>query len=164
MKQHCARPRVEDSQSAETCAQIAGIGRELLESIGGRLHQQAVNFLRVRSSQWSEFCGESEGHQKIGTSREAVVLFVDPALGLRLMTLRTGAVAAGVIGKDFLLAVSALVEVASQQRRPAGGDIAQRAFLSRIEGTSVLPEIRLAVEADDVGHLQHEDLGIRGPA
>ena len=39
MKQHGARPGVENGQSAEACPQIAGIGRELLESIGGSLHQ-----------------------------------------------------------------------------------------------------------------------------
>src|SRR5262245_22923397 len=112
----------------------------------------------------SQFGGQGEGHQEVRTRREAAALFVDPALGLRLMTLRTGAVAARVIGKDFLLAMSALVVMASQQRRPAGGDIPQGSFLSRTQGTSVLPEVRLTVEADDLGHLQHEDLGIRGPS
>ncbi len=118
----------------------------------------------MRSSQWPEFGGKSKGHQKVGTRREAVALFVDPALGLRLMTLRTGAVAAGVIGKDFLLAMPAQVDMASQQGRPAGGNIPQSPFLNRTQRVSVLPEIRLTVEADDFGHLQHEDLGFRGPS
>ena len=39
MKQHGARPGVEHGQSAEAGAQIAGIGREFLKSIGGGLHQ-----------------------------------------------------------------------------------------------------------------------------
>ncbi len=39
MKQHGAGPGVEDGQSADTRAQIAGIGREFLKSIGGGLHQ-----------------------------------------------------------------------------------------------------------------------------
>src|ERR1041384_6000438 len=48
----------------------------------------------MRSSQWAEFGGKSKGEQKVGTRREAVALFVDPAFGLRLMTLRAGPVAA----------------------------------------------------------------------
>ena len=37
-------------------------------------------------------------------------LFFKPAFGLILVTLRTGAIAAGVIGKHFLLAVIALID------------------------------------------------------
>jgi len=57
------------------------------------------------------------------------MLFVEPALRLRLVTLRAGAVATGVKGKDFLLAMIALVDVASQLRRAASGDIPKSPFL-----------------------------------
>jgi hypothetical protein len=123
MKQHGARPGVEDGQGAEAGAQILRIGGQFLQGMGSGLHEQAVDFLGVRSSDWPEFGGQSKGDQKVRTLREAVALFVDPALGLRLMTLRAGAVAAGVVGKDFLLAMIALIDVASQRRRPADGDI-----------------------------------------
>ena len=52
-------------------------------------------------------------------------LFFKPALGLVLVTLRTGAVAAGVVRKNFLLAMIALIDMASKQRRAAGLDIAK---------------------------------------
>lgn len=123
MKQHGARPGVKDGQGADASAEIVRIGRQFLQGIGGGLHDQAVDFLRMGACQWAEFGGQSKSDQKVGTLREAIALFVDPALGLRLMTLRAGAVAAGVIGKDFLLAMIALVDVASQRRRPADGDI-----------------------------------------
>jgi hypothetical protein len=58
-------------------------------------------------------------------------LFFKPAFGLVLVTLRTGAVAAGVIGKHFLRAVIALIDVTSKERRTAGGDIPQSSFLNR---------------------------------
>jgi len=130
VQQHGARPSVKDSQNPQARAQIPGIGRELLQGIGGGLHQQAVDFLRMGSCEWPQFGGQSEGHQKVGTRREADALFLNPAFGLRLVTLWATAVAAGVIREDFLLAVAALVDVASQQRRPARGDIPQSPFLS----------------------------------
>jgi hypothetical protein len=129
MKQHGARPGVKDCQNAKTSAQIPRIGRQLLQSIGGGLHQQAVDFLGMGASEWAQTGGQRESHQKVGAAWEAGALFVDPALSLRLVTLRAGAVAAGVVGKDFLLAMIALVDMASQQRRPAGGDIPQSPFL-----------------------------------
>jgi len=53
MKQHGARPCVKDSQNPHARAQILGIGRELLQGIGGGLHQQAVDFLRMGSCEWA---------------------------------------------------------------------------------------------------------------
>ena len=82
MKQHGAGPSVENGRSAEACAQIAGIGREQLESIGGGLHQKTVDFLRMGSCEWPKIGGQSEGHQKVGTRGKAAALFVNPALGL----------------------------------------------------------------------------------
>lgn len=123
MKQHGPRPGVKDGQRADAGAEILRIRRQFLQGIASGLHEQAVDFLGMRSSHRPEFGGQSKGDQKVGTVREAAALFVDPVLGLRLMTLRAGAVAAGVIGKDFLLAMIALVDVASQRRRPAEGDI-----------------------------------------
>ena len=164
VKQHGARPSVKDGQNTEAPAQILGIGRQLLQGIGSGLHQQAVDFFRMGPCEWPQLGGQSESNQKVGTHRKTDALFLDPAFGLRLVTLRATAVAAGVIREDFLLAVAALVDVASQHRRPAGGDIPQSPFLKRTQRASILPEIRLTVEADDFGHLQHEDLGFRGPS
>lgn len=164
VEQHGARPCVKDGQSADSGAEILGIGCEFLQGSGGGFHQEAVDFLRMSAGERPQIGGQSESDQKVGTRRKAAALFVDPAFGLRLVTLRATAVATGVIGKDFLLAMTTLVDVASQQWRPAGGDIAQSPFLNRTQGTPVLPEIRLTVEADNLGHLQHEDLGFRGPS
>ena len=49
MKQHGARPGVKDGQDTKARAQKLGIGRQLLQGIGGGLHQQAVYFLWMGS-------------------------------------------------------------------------------------------------------------------
>lgn len=53
VKQHGARPGVKDGQDTKAGAQKPGIGRHLLQSIGGGLHQQAVDFLRMGSCEWA---------------------------------------------------------------------------------------------------------------
>ena len=53
VKQHGARPGVKDGQNTDSRAQKLGIGRQLLQSIGGGLHQQAVDFLLMGSCKWA---------------------------------------------------------------------------------------------------------------
>jgi hypothetical protein len=89
-------------------------------------------------------------------------LFFNPAFGLILVTLRTGTISAGVVRVDFLLAVIALMDVASKKRRAAGGNIPQSPLLDRAQTDAGLFAVRCAVEADDIGHLRHEDPGFRG--
>ena len=84
----------------------------------------------------------------------AALLF-KPAFGLLTVTLRTGAVAAGVIAIDFLLAVIALTNVTSKHRRAAVGNVAERAFLNRGQAIPELFAVGGAMEAKDFGHLQH---------
>jgi hypothetical protein len=57
MKQHRTCPGVKNGQNADACAEILRIGRQFLQGIGSGLHEQAVDFLRVRASQWPEFGG-----------------------------------------------------------------------------------------------------------
>ncbi len=89
-------------------------------------------------------------------------LFFKPAFGLVLVTLRAGTISAGVIRVDFPLAVIALMDVASEERRAAGGNIPQSPVLDRAQADAGLLAIRRTVEADDIGHLEHEDPGLRG--
>src|SRR2546428_5846123 len=111
------------------------------------------------TSQRAELRGQRKGHQEIGTGQEAAALLAQPAFGLALVTLRTGAITAGVVGEDFLLAVIALVDMTSKERRTASGNIPERPLAIRGQGVSILVAVRRAVEADDIGHLQHEDPG-----
>ena len=61
-------------------------------------------------------------------------------------------------GEDFSLAVIALVDVASKERRTASGNIPERPFAIGVQGVSILLAVRCTVKANDIGHLQHEDL------
>jgi hypothetical protein len=86
-----------------------------------------------------------------------IPLLFKPLPGLILVTLRAGAIAAGVVGKDTLAAVIALVDVASKERRPAVLDVVKGALLLPGQTLAKLPAVRCTMKADDIGHLQHED-------
>ena len=128
-----------------------------LKRIGGGFHQQAVDLFWMGTGQRTQFGRQRKGHVEIGTGQKAVTLSSEPALRLIVVTLRAGAIFAGVIGKDLLPTVIALVDMASKERRTASGNIPERPFPIRVQSISVLLAIRGAVEADDIGHLQHED-------
>jgi len=123
MEEHGARPGVEDGERGDASAEVARIAGKFLQGIRGGFDQQAVDFPRMGSSQLAQLRRQSEGHQEVGTGQEVAALFLDPALGLILVTLRTGTIPAGVIRENFLLAAIALMDVASQERRAAGGNI-----------------------------------------
>ena len=99
---------------------------------------------------------EGKGHQEIGTRQQAAALLSKPALGLSLVTLRAGAIAARVVGKDFLPTVIAQVDMAPKERRTASGNIPECAFTVRGQSVAEFLAVRRAVEANDIGHLQHE--------
>jgi hypothetical protein len=153
---------MEDGKSAQPSAQETGIVGEFLQCVGGSFHQQAVDDLGMRAGQWAQFSGERERDQKVGTRQQMAALFLNPAIRLTLVTLRAGAVAAGMIREHFLLAVIALMDMASKERRAAGGNIPQSPLLDRTQRDAGLLTVRRAVEADNIGHLQHEDPSFRG--
>src|SRR5438876_8498129 len=123
------------------------------------LHQYAVNHLRVGLGQRPQSSGKRERDQVIGAREQSLTLLSEPSLGLIVVTLRTTAVATGVIAIPLLRALVALIDVASKERRTAVFDIAKRFFLNRRQLRSELRPKLSAVEADNLGHLQHEDLG-----
>src|SRR2546426_8344028 len=90
------------------------------------------------TSQWTQVRRQGEGHQEIGTGQKAAALPNKPALGLILVTLRAGAIAAGAVGKDFLPAVIALVEMTSKERRMASGHNPDGPVADRGQGGSGL--------------------------
>ncbi len=157
---------MQDRQTAEAAPEVARIAGERLQGRRGALHQQAIDGPLVGARQGAQVVGEGEGQEEVGTGEQVGALLGEPAFGLVPMTLRTGTVAAGVVGIARLAAVIALVHVASTGWRPAGFDIPQGPELTGRHGRAEAGAVRRPMEADDVGHLQHAGLGgpLRGLA
>src|SRR2546428_14102047 len=92
-----------------------------LKGMGGGFHQQAVDFFGMGTSQWTQGRRQGEGHQEIGTGQKAAALPNKPALGLILVTLRAGAIAAGEEGKNVFPAGIGLGDQGSQKTAKADG-------------------------------------------
>jgi len=130
------------------------------------LHQQAVDRLGMVARQGAQGGRQGNGEPEGGAGQQVAALLGQPPIGLLPVTLGTVAVAAGVVGIARLCAVVALVHVPPQGRRPAGLNIPQGPALTGRQGRAVAGAVRRPVEADDVGHLQHDDRGpgLRGPS
>ena len=85
----------------------------------------------------------------------------EPALGLVAVTLGAVTIAAGVKRVHLPPAVIALMDVASQSRRPAGFEIAQGPAVAGQDAIGEARQIRRPVETDDLRHLEHDDLSDR---
>lgn len=123
MIEHGPGPGVQDGENPGARAEITRIPSQLLKGIGGGFHQKSVKLFRVRPGNGVQFVRQGEGQQVIGARRQTKPLPGNPAAGLILVTLWATAIAAGMIGVDFPLAVVALVKVASKERRSTVLDI-----------------------------------------
>jgi hypothetical protein len=137
---------------------------QFLQGIGGGLHQEAVNLFRMGPGDAMKFARQGKRQQVVGAGQETEALFAYPAFGLVLMTLRAAAIAAGMIRVAFPVAVIALMKMASKERRSTVCDIGQGPLLSPGQRRSPFLSKRFTMEADDIGHLQHDGLGIRDRA
>jgi hypothetical protein len=155
---------MENRQSADAYAPHSGDRAPASVKHRQPLPSTTHKFSLDESGPRAQFSGKGKSQKEIAAGQEAAALSLKPAFGLILVTLRTGAIAAGVVRKDLLLTVIALIDMASKERRAASGNIPQSPFLNRTQDVAVLLLVRRAVEADDIGHLQPEDLGIRGPS
>ena len=104
---------------------IPRIACEREQGRGGALHEQPVHSLLMGSGERPQLIRQGEGEQVVGAGQQAGALRREPAVGLVAVTLRTMTIAAGVKRVHLPPAVIALMDVASQGRRPAGFEIAQ---------------------------------------
>ena len=140
-------PGVKHGGDAELAAEVARIPREGLECVDGALEEQAVDEARTVLSERVERVGQREDNVEVRDGQELRAAGLDPArLGQRL-ALRTVSVAAGVVDGPRGTAAVATLEMATERRRAAGLDRAQRAVLHGRQPVRV-PKC-LAVSADD---------------
>lgn len=159
MEEHRSRPGVQHGEHTEAGSHVTGVAGQFLQRSGGGLHQQTVEFFGMSASNRMQFSGECEGQQVVITGRQSGPLAGNPAIRLILVTLRATAVAAGVIGVHLSAAVAALMDMASKERRSTVRDIGQGPLVDSSQAMRRFFAKRFTVEADDVGHLQHETSG-----
>jgi hypothetical protein len=162
MVEHGAGPGVKDGQTCGPAAEITWVGGQLEKRLRRRPEQGVVDGFRMGARQSPQRSGQCEGDQVVGTGEQTAALASQPSLTLIPVTLGTVPVATRMIGIDVPATGRTRIDVASKERRSAMENIPESALLGRTQPISGLLAKRRAVEADDVGHLQHDGLGFRG--
>jgi len=98
--EHRACPRVEDGETAQPRAAIAGVSGQSLHRGRRAAHEDAVDGSLVSEGQRAQLLRQCAGDQVVRTGYELRALGLDPPVGVRPLTLRAVPIAAGVIAID----------------------------------------------------------------
>jgi hypothetical protein len=174
MKQEILPPAVQDGEETDLRAEVSGIGGNGLKSGGAGGKQDFVQQRLVAQDQIVDLFGDGEDHVVVLTLIAAIQVTLSPdkqsrasSLVVRqqfslpafhplrpgpVLTFRTVAVAAGVVGVSFFGAVAALLPIASERGGTARFDgVHQPELMER----QVMPlTVPGSVDAEDAGHLE----------
>lgn len=146
-------PGVQHREEADLGAEVAGIGGDPPQRLGGGLEEQAIDGTLVLERQRREPIGQGEDDVEVLDGQELVEALLQPPLLGQRLALRTVPVAAGVVGVAQLAAAIADLEVAPEHGRAAGLDRPHDAVLLGRHHRTVSVTVGRTVEPEDVGHL-----------
>ncbi len=150
-------PRVQRREDARLRAQVLRVGQKLDEGRAHGLKQQRGHHRHVGQPQRIEGVGQGEDDVVMITGQQSGALHGEPALGLEIRTLRTGAVAARVVPDARDMPVGTGLDMA-----PEGGGAALHNGTGRaanVEGQ----EVRLLVSGKRVLEDLLQGDGAHGP-
>jgi hypothetical protein len=127
-----ASPGVQDTDQAELSADKTGLLSQKLRRSGGSTEEQIIEKSLVTASEWAQGGGDGEGEHEIRDRQQEILLFLQPFLGLVVLTFWTVAIAAGVVAVLGLVALRAGIGLPTQ----GGG----AALLNGAHGPSVAGE------------------------
>src|SRR5215470_15159789 len=151
MVQQILPPGVEDGEKSDLGAEMLGIASDGEQSFGRRTEQNAVDGSLVLQSQRRELFGQRKHDMEILHRKQFRLPLLEPLGTVQRLTLRTVAIAAGVVGDTFLLALIALFDVAAQRSRAAKFNGPQGTQMLQRQAVRLL--IGWTVAANNVGQL-----------
>src|SRR6185312_8196532 len=107
MMQQILAPGMKNAEEADVCAEMFGIARDGEQRFGGGAKQNAIDGLLVIKREARERLGQSEDDVKIFDRQQFSLPALQPLDTVRPLTLRTMAVAAGVIAVARVAALAA---------------------------------------------------------
>ena len=150
---HRLTPAVQHGDAADLGAEVARVGRDEAQRLGGGAEQDGVDRRLVLERHGADRRRQGEDHVEIGNGQQLRPPCGDP--GFPSPTLAFGAVtiAAGIVGDRGVAAVDAAADMPAECRGAAGFDRAHRAALVAVEMVAARRAERGAVAAEDVRHL-----------
>lgn len=145
-----ASPGMQDPDQAELSADKAGILGQKLYCICGSTEEQIIEKGLVRAGERAQGGRNGKGEHEVRDRQQKILLFLQPFLGLVVLTFRTVAVAARVVAVLGLVALGAGIDLTTQSgstalldgthRPPVAGEQALGIFLA-ISGTVLAKDI-----------------------
>ena len=80
MMSEVLRPGVQHSEHADASAEMARIGGDLQQRLGGCAKQQVVKQTLVAECEWCQLLGHGEDHMDVGHRQQARGLLQEPAV------------------------------------------------------------------------------------
>src|SRR5512143_3363134 len=133
---------------------MLGIGCDLLQRLGGGAEQEAVDHPGVLQGDRAERRWECKHYMKVFDREQLGLTVRHPLRRGAGLTLGAMPVAARIVGDLPVATPVALLDVATQRRGPAGGDVAQGTALLRRERAAVPLEEGIAVLSEDLGYFE----------
>src|SRR5262249_39065860 len=122
-------PRVEHGEAADLCPEMLRVPSDLLECLRHRAKEQTIEVVGVLQRQRPKVVRQGKNHMTVCGSEEFLLSGGEPRRLGRAMTFGTAAVPTRVVGLDFVSAVVALRDMATEGGRPTYSDGPQGAML-----------------------------------
>lgn len=152
---HGPGPGMQDGEDAYRSADVAGIFGELDQGLSCGMHEDAVDVRLMASSEVMELVGQREDEVEVRYSKDLRLPFGKPRFCARAVAFGTGAVETGMIGVVNGSAGFTHIDLSTQILSPARDDVLYGFSMPRRHSISESVEISLAVQTEDVGHLEH---------
>src|SRR5262249_3390001 len=129
MEDQSLRPGVQHSQYPDRAADPARIAAEIDDRRGGGLHQGAIAIDLMTAPGGPQFLGNGDGDVEIANREHLLPTLFEPSPRLLGVTLRAGAVAAGVEDVQQSAAVIAAPLLSAERFGLAGDDVGDGATM-----------------------------------
>jgi hypothetical protein len=149
-------PGMEYRQEPDFGSEVAGVGRDLQERLGGRLEEETIEDPWVLEGYGCEKLRQGENDVEVGYGQEMRLLSLKPPGRLAALALGAVPIPTGVVGDLLFAAAVTLLDMATQDAGSALDHGPQDPGLVR--GRRVAFPVRGTVAADDLGDLQPRSL------
>ncbi len=147
-------PSVQHAEETDFCAEMFGITRDFKKSFRTGAKQQIVDDLFILQRQWRQLTRQREDHVDVARGEKFLLTRGDPTVAGRGLTLRTVAVAAGVVRDGAIPAAGALIEMPAQCGGTTPHNGPQHFDVLPVEPVAISFDECVARGADEIGHLQ----------
>ena len=154
-------PGMEDGGHAELGTEMLGVGRDGGERLRRAAEQDGIDDGLVLESNLSGQRRQGENDVEIRHGKEFGLSLGEPLRTRRALALWTMPIATGIVGDAGRTAIVALLDMATEHRRPTRGDGAHHAPFDAAEMPGAGLSKRFAMAAEDVRHLQNRSHAAR---